>query len=52
MNPRRKKPTVMHGDPKLGKPLFCSTKCAHVYKPNNTNLTLQHLLGLASQFTR
>jgi hypothetical protein len=50
MTTKRKKPCYVHGEPALGKPIFCSTKCAHVFKPHNPTLTLSHFLGLASQF--
>ncbi len=50
MKAGRKKPVIFRGEPGLAVPMFCSTKCAHVHKPHNPDLTIQHLDGLISQF--
>ena len=49
MSVGRKKPCIVRGDFKLANPVFCSTKCAHVY--NASNLTLAKILGLCGQMS-
>lgn len=47
MTAKRRKPVVSRSAFALGSPIFCSTKCAHVFKP--ANLTINKLLGINAQ---
>lgn len=47
MTAQRRKPIISRSGFAMGAPLFCSTKCAHVFKP--ANLTINKLLGINAQ---
>lgn len=47
MTAKRKKPCIVNVGFDFGAPVFCSTKCAHVY--DCTNLTVSKFRGLEAQ---